>query len=562
MDGTNYDISEAGTTFNATPDYFISFKFYMADIIEALDGTGVTFNASTPFRFMTGTAAQDNSFNQDLNGMDQDGWSSDETWTELNVFSNVVTANGTVTYYTVMFDKNTGDTDASILSKAVEADTELGSLPTGNPTKRGMYFQEWNTAADGSGTTATTDMIISGNTVLYAIWSDQPLSTVTFDPTTGAWSGDATPITVNTIDGVVDGNMPVNPTSGKNFVGWEIGTTGKYLNATTIVKDAATYNSTTRNLTVYAVWANGTNTATFYDNYTGTGGDVVATIYSNGASSNFNGTAPTVTRPGYTFAGWYYEDPGTNPATPSIAADATIPDPGNYYAKWVEASYNVTFNENYGTTPTETVQPAVSGYVGALPTEPTRAGYEFVEWNREPDASGEPIYDTTKITGDTTVYAIWKQITDVTFHANGGEFPDATTTWDTFAVDNKLNLLPQPPAQTGFTFLGWSIAADDDNVVDLANTDYTLHPDLYAVWTEDLLVTFNENYGAPPATEDVTTAYGSVLYIPEDPNRTNYTFESWNTEQDGSGTEFTISSDVTREYDRLCAMEHGARGDG
>ena len=142
------------------------------------------------------------------------------------------------TYYLVTFDKNTGDTDADPTLKAVESNTAVGSLPT-NPTKRGMYFQEWNTMPDGSGDKVTSDTIITGDTTFYAIWSDTALSTVTFYPTSGDWSGSTTPIVVNTIDGIVDGNMPANPADGsKNFVGWEIGSTGTYLNASTIVEDA------------------------------------------------------------------------------------------------------------------------------------------------------------------------------------------------------------------------------------------------------------------------------------------------------------------------------------
>ena len=94
-EGINYSITQApGSNFNGDPDYFISFQFSLADIQEALQGTGIAFTASTPFRFMTGTAAQDNSFNQDLNGMDASGFSSDDTWNDLGVFSDVVSADG------------------------------------------------------------------------------------------------------------------------------------------------------------------------------------------------------------------------------------------------------------------------------------------------------------------------------------------------------------------------------------------------------------------------------------------------------------------------------------
>ncbi len=547
VDGSNYSIIEANPSgnFNGDADYFISFKFSVEDINEALQGTGLSFTSSTPFRFMTGTAAQDNSFNQDLNGMNADGFSSDDTWNDLGVFTDVVSPDGSANYYVVTFDKNTGDTEANPQIKVVEADTALGSLPTNNPTKRAMFFQGWNTMPDGSGEIVTIDRIITGDVTFYATWSDTPLSTVTFYPTSGDWSGSTTPIVVSTIDGVVDGNMPINPVDGsKNFVGWEIGSTGTFLNASTIVEDAPGYDTINENLDVYAVYANGTNTAEFYYNEDGLGGSLVATIYSNGNSTNFNGAAPTVTRQGYVFGGWYLNDT-TCTGTATHAAGDTIGSAGSYYAKWTPAPpATISFDLNYvGATGAPADQVSVDGTVGSLPTEPTLTGYEFVEWNRLPDGSGEPMYPSSEISGDTTLYAIWKPIYNVTFYSNGGAFDGGATQWATTAVDNKLTLQPQPPERTDYTFIGWSPSSSGTTPVDLFNTDYTTINQLYAIWVPNYLVTFNENYGASPATEDVLTAYERVLYIPEDPTRADYTFEGWTDATDG-GNSFGIDTEV------------------
>ncbi|MBN2879300.1 MAG: tandem-95 repeat protein, partial [Clostridia bacterium] len=545
-DGINYTLTPAGTSIDGDADYFISFKFSLDDIAEALQGTGISFTSSTPFRFMTGTAAQDNSFNQDLNGMDGSGWSSDDTWEDLGVFTDVVSPDGSANYYIVTFDRNTGDTDASPQIKAVEADTALGALPS-NPTKRGMYFQEWNTMPDGSGDTIDADTVIHANTTAYAIWSNVPLMTVTFDTGAGTWiDGTTTQLTVNTINGIVDGNMPAEPINGiKNFVGWQIAS-GEFLNEQTLVENASTYNSTTLNLLVTAVYANGTNLAAFYNNFDATGGDLVAKIYSNGASSNFNGVAPSISRIGYAFDGWYLNDMTCAPTSTNIAAGATINDLGNYYAKWVPVTYDVTFNQNYVGAPADTIQPATDGVVGALPTEPTRTGYEFIEWNRLTDATGEAIYPTTQITEDTTVYAIWKEIINVNFHSEGGTFDGGGTTWSTTAVDDRLALLPQPPALAGATFLGWSATQGGTTPVDLFNTDYDTVRDLYAIWATDYTVRFNENYGTTPATKDVPTAYERVLYIPDDPTRTGYNFVEWTQDPTG-GAEFLISTPVIQD---------------
>ncbi len=179
---SNFSITDAtDSSFNGTNDYFISYQFNISDINSALSGTGYSFSASTPFRFITGTASQDNSFNQDISGMDESGWSSRNTWNGIGVFSDVKTADGSVSYYAVNFDKNTGDAEANPSLKVVQAADTLNSLPI-SPTKRVMYFQEWNTSPDGTGTKFTSTTTISGNQTVYAIWSDKQVYTVTFHP--------------------------------------------------------------------------------------------------------------------------------------------------------------------------------------------------------------------------------------------------------------------------------------------------------------------------------------------------------------------------------------------
>jgi len=307
-DGINYTITEALSNIDGDADYFISFKFSLDDIAEALQGTGISFTSSTPFRFMTGTAAQDNSFNQDLNGMDGDGWSSDDTWNDLGVFTDVVSPDGSANYYIVNFDKNTGDNDASpqffVVEVASSGDTVVGTLPTNNPTKRGMYFIEWNTAADGTGDKVTTATVLTDDTTFYAIWSHDPPADsflVTFDANGGTF-GTTTTVTVATIDGVVGTNMPADPTrSGKYFAGWE-DPSGNYFNANTLV---------TADITVKAVWeSNAVNEAVFYDNFDALGGSVYARWYSNPSGKFNESSLPTIAREGYIFGGWYVRQYG------------------------------------------------------------------------------------------------------------------------------------------------------------------------------------------------------------------------------------------------------------
>jgi len=540
----NYAIAPTGdgSRFNGDDDYFVSFKFSVADISAALAQKGMTFNASTPFRFMTGTAAQDNAFNQDLNGMDKSGWSSKKTWNALGVFSNVTSAAGSVVYHTVKFDNNTGDTEASPDFKTVVSGSgPLGTLPSA-PTKRGMYFLGWNTQPDGKGTAVNAGTAINGDLTAYAVWSDKKTYTVTFNPN---FNGAGAAVTTATKDGIVGDLMPAAPTqNNRYFTGWNTASNGSgtWFNALTPVS---------QNTTVYAQWASQANKAAlFYNNFTPDGGTLVATVYSNGNSSNFNGGFPDVVRPGYMFKGWYLND-----KSGSGTAATGINQEGSYYAKWTVATPAITFVANAGTdavTGMPASRTASGGRFGTMPaSEPVRAGYRFIEWNRSADGLGEAIYPSTSIAGDTSVYAIWKSSKNVAFDPNGGDGATQTIA----AVEGKLSFLPQPPSREGYSFRGWAASPSAEQEADLQNvTGYSV---LYAAWTPVYEVTFDVNQGnwaAGAQTLDILTAYGSVLYLPDVPERDRYTFGGWNTKADGSGDPFTASTEVSQKGTRAYAV--------
>jgi uncharacterized repeat protein (TIGR02543 family) len=46
--------------------------------------------------------------------------------------------------------------------------------------------------------------------------------------------------------------------------------------------------------------------------------------------------------------------------------------------------------------------------VDALPDPPAREGYDFTDWNTDPDGSGDAFTAETTVSGDIMVYAQWK----------------------------------------------------------------------------------------------------------------------------------------------------------
>ena len=93
-------------------------------------------------------------------------------------------------------------------------------------------------------------------------------------------------------------------------------------------------------------------------------------------------------------------------------ADADGTD--DYYMWQVANGIRVIFDKNGGDTeasPSVMIQDKVVGAVNhfALPTvEPTRTGYDFVNWNTKQDGTGDIFTAATDVTENMTVYAQWK----------------------------------------------------------------------------------------------------------------------------------------------------------
>ena len=72
------------------------------------------------------------------------------------------------------------------------------------------------------------------------------------------------------------------------------------------------------------------------------------------------------------------------------------------------AKYTVTFDSNGGSSVTN--QTINYNGVATEPTNPTKTGYTFKEWNTKRDGSGVKVEQNTKveISQNHTLYAIWE----------------------------------------------------------------------------------------------------------------------------------------------------------
>jgi uncharacterized repeat protein (TIGR02543 family) len=145
--------------------------------------------------------------------------------------------------------------------------------------------------------------------------------------------------------------------------------------------------------------------------------------------------------------------------------------------------FEVNFDKNGGDTEASpaTYSVASGAYINPLPTEPSRSGFQFSEWNTASDGSGASFDVTTEITSNMTVYAQWTEILNVTFHKNGGD-TDANPASATILKGSSLGSLPSEPTRTNYAFIGWNTSNDGTGtVVDAA---YTVNADsvFYAQW--------------------------------------------------------------------------------
>jgi len=163
------------------------------------------------------------------------------------------------------------------------------------------------------------------------------------------------------------------------------------------------------------------------------------------------------------------------------------------------------------------------------------------------------VCSTIEASGDPTASAAIEQIVEdflypiytVTFNSQGG----SAVASQTVAHGGKVTR-PRAPRRTGYTFGGWYKESGCANAWNFDTDTVTSDVTLYAKWTiNTYTVTFDKNGGdteAVPTTKTATHG-GNVGTLPTAPTRTGYTFSSWNTETNGSGTEFTAATPVTAD---------------
>lgn len=235
--------------------------------------------------------------------------------------------------------------------------------------------------------------------------------------------------------------------------------------------------------------------------------------------------------------------------------------------------YTITFDSDGGSVVEKQI--VKRGEKVNKPTDPTRDGYIFIEWDL-----GSSIYDfSAKVTRNLILKAIWKEQEGgkvtyvVNFNTDGGNSVSNQ-------IINKDGTItkPQDPVRDGYKFLGWY----SNNVLFDFNTPVTTNLELVAKWekakdnsttgtttttkktttkkndttntttkktttntteAKKYTVKFDSNGGSKVSSKEVTS--GSKVSKPSNPTRTGYKFSGWTLNNKAYDFNSKVTSNIT-----------------
>ena len=255
---------------------------------------------------------------------------------------------------------------------------------------------------------------------------------------------------------------------------------------------------------------------------------------------------PEVTRDGYTFDGWYLENEKFDFSTP-ITKNITLK------AKWTEkGKINVTFMVDDKVYKTSSVKENTKV---SKPSNPTKKGYKFVEWQTE---SGEKFDFDAKITEEIKLIAKFEESNTktVSFNSDGG----SKVSSQEVEVGEKAKK-PSNPTKSGYTFKEWQLNGTTYNFNDAVNDDIALK----AVWEKEEIkytVTFNTNGGNKINSQ--TVVEGGRASKPGDPVKEGYTFVEWIGEDHNAydfSTPVNKNITITARYEKTADISTPSTGD-
>ena len=448
--------------------------------------------------------------------------------------NHTITAIWEANNYIVTADANGGSIPATegwtgsgaSATKSVTYDSTYGTLPT--LTKTGYTFKGWKINGEGDNIAADTIVKTPNDHTITAIWEANNY-TVTADANSGSilatedWTGTGTTATKSVTYDNQYGTLPMPTRDGYDFQNW----TGKNLIDSSEEYSKA-YNGIVRtNMVVYneetGIYT--VNSKTYYDVLYGH--DVMKKI-EIGKRYTFSVEIVSKTE-------------GVN--TVWMGCDMMVN--GRRYTRNTELGCNVGDRLSYSFVIPEGTTSCVVGLINRG-SSATGLQYKNPQLEEASTATNFEPYrvvnanTTVSSAADHTIHANWtpKQYT-VHFDSNGGT---PTPADKTVTFDSAYGTLPTASdvSRTGYTFKGWKINGEGDNIAADTKVTTPSNHTLTAIWEANpYTVTADANGGTIPSTEGWTdtgaTSTKSVTFDSQygtlpTPTRVGYDFAGWYTD--------------------------------
>ena len=384
------------------------------------------------------------------------------------------------------------------------------TISSTRPKRTGYNFQGWSltkgakTADYYPGGTIT----ISKNTTLYAVWTQETISSKTSKDTTISYAGQIywykfTPTTA--------GEYVMYSTGSSDTYGYIYNSSGTSLDVDDDEGDSTNFRvsySLSANTPYYfgVKYLSSSSTGTIRINlgpvytisYNNNGGGTAPNSQSKDWNKNITLSSNTLTRDYYEFKGWATTASDTEPdyttgATFSTDENTTL------YAVWTPIDYSITYYLNGGKVATENLTSYNTETNTFTLNNPTRDGYDFTGWTGTNGTTPSKTITITKGSGGNRTYtANWNnKILTITLDNQSANTSGTTKAYlkynngwySNLGVTTQITSITKP-TKKGHTFKGYYTQVNgkgdciiNSNGVPQSNTFTLINTTIYAYWT-------------------------------------------------------------------------------